>query len=259
MHVEAVAHLEALGRDARAAHLGQAVEVHRAEPRQRALDLAAQPVGPRLAAEQPELELQGAGIDPRVLHGLPDDDRVRGRRDENLRAEVVEEHRLPRRHTARDRHDGRADPLRTLVEPVPAREEAVGVRVVDEHPGPDAGQRHAPRHELGPHLEVCGRVADDRRLAVRPARRVHARELLDGHPKQPERVRVAERGLAREREPGEPVERVELEPERRPQALELQRAQLRPRQLLRGAPDHGVRGGARGRSSALRGCARGPG
>ena len=56
--VEAVAHLEALGRDAGAAHLGEPVEVDRPEPGQHPFDLLAQTLGPRLAAEQAELELQ---------------------------------------------------------------------------------------------------------------------------------------------------------------------------------------------------------
>ena len=132
--VQAVARLEALGRDARTAHLRQPVEVDCAKPGQRALDLLAQALGPGLAAEQAELELQRGRVDPRVVHGLRDHERVRGRRDEHLRAEVVEEHRLPRREAARDRQDRGADPLRSLVEAVAAGEQPVGVRVVHEHP-----------------------------------------------------------------------------------------------------------------------------
>ncbi len=103
VHVEAVAHLEALRRDARPAHLGEPVEVHGAEARQGAFDLCAQTVRPRLAAEQAELELQRRRVDARVLHRLRDHERVGRCRDEHLRAEVVQEHRLPRGEAARDR------------------------------------------------------------------------------------------------------------------------------------------------------------
>ena len=257
--VEAVALLEALGRDAGAAHLGESVEVDRSESRQRTLDLLAQPLGPGLAAEQAELELQGRRIDPGVLHGLRDHQRVRGRRDEHLSAEVVEEHRLPSREAAGGRNDRRADPLGPLMEAVAAGEEPVRVRVVHEHSGPNAGERHAPRHQLRPGVEVGGRVADHRRLAVRSARSVEAREGGHGHPQQPEGIRLPEPGLVGERKRPDLPDRVELDPEGCAQALELQRAQLRPRQLLGGAPDHRLRGGARGRSSAARGCARAPG
>ena len=44
---------------------------------------------------------------------------------------------------------------------------------------------------------------------------MQARELLDGHPQQPVRVGVAERGLVGERKVGELLERVELDPEGR--------------------------------------------
>ena len=68
MDVQPVARLQALGGDARPAHLRQPVEVHRAEAGQRVLDLAAQALGPRLAAEQAELEPQRGRVDARVVH-----------------------------------------------------------------------------------------------------------------------------------------------------------------------------------------------
>ena len=92
VHVQAVARLDALRRDTRAAHLRESVEVDRPQSWQRRLDLRAQPFRPRLSAEQAELELQRRRVDARVLHGLCDHDCVRGRRDEHLRAEVVQEH-----------------------------------------------------------------------------------------------------------------------------------------------------------------------
>ena len=70
---------------------------------------------------------------------------------------------------------------------------------------------------------------------------MHARERRDGHAKQSERVRVAKVGLAGERQLGQCAE---LDAEGCEQTLALQLAELRPWQLLGGAPDHGLRGGA---------------
>ena len=98
VHVQSVPRLNAFRRDAWTAHLRQPVEVHSPEPRERGLDLRAQPFCPGLSAEQAELELQRRRIDARVDHGLCDHHRVRGRRNEHLAAQVVQEHGLASRH-----------------------------------------------------------------------------------------------------------------------------------------------------------------
>ena len=54
---------------------------------------------------------------------------------EHLGAEVGQQHRLARREAARDRDDGRADPLGAGVEAEPAGEQPVAVGVVDDHAG----------------------------------------------------------------------------------------------------------------------------
>ena len=102
-------------------------------------------------------------------------------------------------------------PIRSaaLMEAVAAGEQAVAVGVVDQHPRPHTGGRHAAGHQLGPGVEVGARVAHHRRLAVRAARRVQAHELLARHRQQPERVVVAQVDLgqngSRARSSSEPI------------------------------------------------------
>jgi hypothetical protein len=74
---------------------------------------------------------------------------------------------------------------------------------VDHHAGPDAGHRHAPRHQLGPRLQVASGVADNGGLAVAAARRLHPDELLPLHRQQAERIVGAQVGLGGERDPGQ--------------------------------------------------------
>ena len=91
-----------------------------------------------------------------------------------------------------------------------AREQSIAVGVVDHHPGPNAGHRHAARHQLGPLLKVGARVADDGRLAVRAAGGVDSDEPLASDREQAERIVVAQLRLGHERNPREVVERAEI-------------------------------------------------
>ena len=66
---------EALGGDAGTAHLREAVEVDRPET-ELALELGPHPLGPRLPAEEPELEAQLGGFEAGVADRLGDHERV---------------------------------------------------------------------------------------------------------------------------------------------------------------------------------------
>ena len=259
LHVQAGAHGQALGRDAGPAHLREAVEVHGGQA-ELTIDLGTHRLGPRLAAEEADLELERRGIDPGVLDRLGDDERVGRRRDERLAAEVREQHRLARGEPPRDRDHGRADALGALVEAMAAGEQAVGVGVVDEHARPDARHRHAPRHQLGPRVEVGACVAHDRRLAVGAAGGVHAHELLARNREQPEGVVVAQVGLGGEGQAREVVERrISSRPSRAAVARRRsswQCAQPFAVERFDGVPDRVLRRGAERHSSAPRGWRR---
>ena len=279
----------ALGRHPGPAHLGQAVEVDRTQ-RQRLLDLPAHGLGPRLAAEQPEPHRQRSGAPVPVLgQGLRDRQRVRRRRDQDVGAEVAQQHRLPGGEAAGHRDHRCPDPLSALVEAEAAGEQPVAVGVVDHHAGPDAGHRHAPRHQLGPRLQVAPGVADNGGLAVAAARRLHPDELLPLHRQQAERIARPQVGLGSKRDPGQVGQGADVtggrdpggrQPlgagrlavqhprDRRAQAAQLQLLELLAGQRLRAVPDHlvgvcrataALRGCARAHSSAPPGCGRAPG
>ena len=215
--------------------LRQPVEVHRHDA-ELLVERRAHRVRPRLAAEQPELEGQVVRTGPRVAQRLGDRERIGRRRDEDLAAQVDQQQRLTGREPRRDRDDGRAEALGALVKAQPAGEQAVAVGVVDEHPGTHAGDLHAARHHVGPHVEVGRRVGDDRRLAARPARGVDPRHLLARNGEQAERVVVAQVGLGRERQAPQIVQR-----------CDVGRRRSRPRRA--GARRPAVRGAAAGRRS----------
>ena len=231
--VRAAQPFEALGRYAGADDLREPVVVDRGDV-ERFLDRAADPLRPRLGAADRRAELQA-----RHVHDvLADRERVARRAAEDLAAEVLEQLRMARRVAARGRDDGAAEPLGAVVEPEPAGEEAVPVRDVDERPGPAAGGRDRASAAVGPEGDVVARVRDDRRLAARPRRGVDADALLARHAEHPERVRVAQLGLRRERLLGQGLE---LDPEARAETLALEALELGAGHRLQlGLEDHDV-------------------
>src|SRR5690606_3837411 len=77
--------------------------------------------------------------------------------------------------------DAHAKALAAAVQAQPAGEEAVTVRVVEQHAGCAAGGGKTARVDLGEQSQVVLRIADDRRLASGPGGRVNARKLLRPH------------------------------------------------------------------------------
>ena len=122
--VRAVALLDALARDARADHLGEAVGVGRAHA-EAAVDLGPHRLRPRLGADDREAQADLVGPDAALLELLRERERIARRAGDDVRAEVGDQQQLPLRHAARDRHDGHAEPLGAVVEPEAAGEQPV--------------------------------------------------------------------------------------------------------------------------------------
>ena len=101
---------------------------------------------------------------------------------------------------ARHRDHGAAGALGAVVRAEAAGEEAVAVGDVDHVAGPAAGGADRARDQVGPGVDVAQRVADDGRLAGRSRRRVDARDALARHREHAERIVVAQVALDRERE-----------------------------------------------------------
>src|SRR5262249_29482683 len=137
---------------------GEAVDVEGRQPECR-LDRLAQPLRPRLGAEDAGAEAEARGFGDVV----GDRERVARCATEDLRAEVLEQLCLPRRVPARRRDDRAAEALGAVVETEATGEEAVAVRDVDERAGPGACGRKTTRAAVRPGREVAARIGDDRR------------------------------------------------------------------------------------------------
>ncbi len=204
-HVEAVLRLDAFVGDSWADHLREAVDVDGVHVEAR-LDLAAHLLRPRLGAEDPDLERRAPRVDALTLELVDDCEHVRRRDHDHVGLEVDDQPHLALGHPARDRHDRAAQALGAVVRAESAGEEAVAVCDVHDVPAPAAGGADRPRADVGPRVDVMRRVADDRRQAGRPARGVHADDLLARHREHPERIVLAQVVLRREREPAQVVE-----------------------------------------------------
>ena len=207
--VQAVARLDALAGDAGADDFRQAVDVDRLDP-QALVDLGAQGVGPRLGAVDADLEGQRAHVDAHLLADLGDVQRVGRRAADDARPEVLEQHDLAFGQAAGQRQHGHAQTLRPVVEAEAAGEQAVAVGVVQDVAGARPGGGHAARHQIGPHVEVLARVADDGGLAGGARRGMEAHHLVARHGEHAERVGGAQVVLHGEGEAGEVVEALEV-------------------------------------------------
>jgi hypothetical protein len=231
--VRARPRLDALGRDAGAHDLGQAIDVE-GRQRERGLDLLAESLGPRLGAED-----AGAQPQPRhVLDVVGDRERVAGRAAEDLGPQVLEQLRLTGSVPARSGHDRAAEPLGAVVKAEAAGEQAVAVGDVNDRPRPSAGRRDRAGAAVGPAVDVAPRIGDDRRLAARARRGVDADALGKPHTEKPEWIRVSKLLLRRERLLRKPLA---LDAEPFPKPLRLEELELRPRQRFHlGLEDHGA-------------------
>jgi hypothetical protein len=87
--------------------------------------------------------------------------------------------------------------------PKPAGEQAIAIRVVDDHARAAAGGADRAGHHVRPHLDVGLGVSDHDRLAGGAGRGVDADQLFARYREHVKRVIVAQIGLGREREFGE--------------------------------------------------------
>jgi uncharacterized protein len=207
--MEAVLRLDGLLGDTGPDHLREAVEVDGVHPATR-LDLRTHLVRPRFGTEDPDLERRPGRVDADALHLVDDREEVRRGDHDDPRLEVDDELHLTLGHAAGDGNDRAAEPLRAVVRPEAAREEAVPVRDVDHVAAHAPGRRDRARHQLCPGLDVALRVSDDGRLAGRARRGVDPHDVLAGHGEHPERVARAQVVLRREREAGEVGEPPEI-------------------------------------------------
>ena len=147
---------------------------------------------------------------PWASHLVDDREHVGGRDHDDVGLEVEDQLHLALRHPARHRHDRAAQALGAGVGAEAPGEQAVAIRVVEDHPAATARRTDGAGDHVGPHVEVVAGVADDRRLAGRAARRVEPYDVLARHREHAERVVLAQRGLRGERQPGEVGEGLDL-------------------------------------------------
>ena len=201
--------LDALVRHARTDDFRQAVDVDGVESHRR-FDLRAHRLGPRLRAENADAQRARRRVEtlPHELFG--DREQIRRRDHDDVGLEIADQLHLLRRLSARHRHDGAAETLGAVVRAEAAGEQTVAVRDVHDVAGTAAGRANRARHEQRPRVDVLRGVADDRRLARRAARCVHAHDLLARHGEHAERIVGAQIVLHRERKLREIVERAQV-------------------------------------------------
>ena len=195
--VQAVLGLDALVRDARAHHLGQPVDVDRMHV-EGIFDLAAHRIGPRLGAEDADLERALGRIDALRAELVEDRQHVARRHGDQVGREIDDQLDLALGHAARHRDRDAAELLGAVVHAEPAGEQPVAVGVVDLHAGPAAARVDAARADVGPGADVEPGVADHGRLAGGAGRRMDAHDLVHRHGEHAVRIVGAQVVLAGE-------------------------------------------------------------
>ncbi len=197
--VQAVLGLDALAGDPRTDHLGQAVDVDRVQAGP-LLNLGAQVLGPRLGAEDADLQRAVARVQALPLELVEQSEHVGRRHQDRVRLEVGDELHLTLGHAARDGDDRAPEPLGAVVRSEAAGEQSVAVGDVDPPARAYARGAQGSRDDVGPHGDVVLGVADHRRPPRRAAAGVQAAHLFLGHREHAVRVVLAQVGLGRHRE-----------------------------------------------------------
>ncbi len=249
----------ALTGDAWAHHLGEPVVVGGADAEPR-LDLGLHLVGTRLAAEQPEPELERREVDPELLALPGEEERVRRRGHQDRGAEVLHHAQVALGAPGAGGDDGRADAFDAVVQAPSAGGHAVGERHLHEVAALHAGRGGDASGQLRPRVDVAARVADHDRLARRARGRVHAHDLVERQGEHAEGGRLPQGALVGERQTAHVVEAADVARPHprlvhagavvraafvRPRGRHLEAAQLQFLQrrpvhaLVLGVPDHG--------------------
>ena len=161
-------------------HLGQAVDVDRMHV-EGLLDLGAHRVGPRLGAEDADLQRRFRRIDALRAEFVEDRQHVARRHGDHLGLEIDDQLHLALGHAARHRNRRAAELFGAVVQAEPAGEQPVAERHMHLHAAPAAARIDAARADVGPGLDVARRVADHGRLAGGAGRRMDAHDLVHRH------------------------------------------------------------------------------
>ena len=184
--------------DARAVHLGEAVNVVQLDA-ELVRDAAAHLVAPALAADDALSQVDFVA-DAALFDLLGQQQRVGRRGAEHRALHVLHHAQLLIRVAGAHRDDHRAELLRAVLEADARGPQAVSGRHLDTVARRDARHLVAALEELGPVLDVLLRVGDDDRRAGRARGGVDAHDLLLRHRGDAERIRVAQLFLVRERQ-----------------------------------------------------------
>src|SRR5262249_14887118 len=149
----AILALDALARHPRAHHFGQAVDVDRVDAGTR-LDLLAHRAGPRLGAEDADLQRALGLVDPLAQHLLDDVEHVARGHHDDVGLEVADQLDLLLGLAARHRDHRAAELFGTVVRAHAAGEQAVAVGDVADVPGAAAGRADGACDDVGPGVDV---------------------------------------------------------------------------------------------------------
>src|SRR5262249_8396110 len=112
--VQTVLRLVTFAGDARSDDLRQPINIHGLDG-ELVLELAAHALAPGLGAEAPVAQRQLAQVDAHGGRDLGDVERVRRRRPQNMRAQILHQHHLPLGAAAGDRHRREPQPTGAVV------------------------------------------------------------------------------------------------------------------------------------------------
>ena len=190
-HYRAVFAFHAFAGHARTHDFRQAVDVHSVNARL-ALDVVAHGLGPRLGAKNTGLERAVARIQPLALKLLNDHLHIRRRDHDEVGLEVLNQLHLLFGLPARHRHHRATRTLGAVVRAQTAGEQAIAVGNVDHVARTTTRCANRARHQIGPVVNVFGRVAHHCGLACGARRCMHAHHLVARHGKHAEGVVIAQ-------------------------------------------------------------------
>ena len=205
----AVLGLDAFAGDAGADDFREPIEVDGIDAESR-FDFLAHGVGPRLGAVHTDAQRRAARVDALAAEFVGNVEHVgRGDHDDG-RLEVADQLHLLFGLPAGHRDHRATELFGAVMGAEAAGEQPVAVGDVDDVARPAAGGVDRAGDQVGPHVDVGLGIADDGRLAGRPARSMDAHHLLARHGEHAVGVVVAQVLLGREGKAGEVGQRPEV-------------------------------------------------